>query len=150
MNGMLLGAAFVVSVAWFSAGCGEAAYAVSTIDYPGSDAHSSPSFRMRVDEIDRRDAVFGVEASGLPARAEVVLFASSVSPDGSACPESLATSCLALGTPFDVIGTFTADEDGEAWWYVPFSYASNGEVFVQAAIVGEPTRVSEPLRLRRR
>ena len=131
------------------AGCEDALASDRAAWLPPQAEGASGAFELRFDGMDRRDRLFEVEVFGAP-RGATIVFAVSPAVDGErACPTDITPICVALAEPATVIEQARVDEDGEAWAYVPWSYAQGtGAVDVQAWTLDDGrTWVSNGLRL---
>ncbi|MEX1364771.1 MAG: hypothetical protein AB1Z98_16710 [Nannocystaceae bacterium] len=110
---------------------------------------ASGSFELLLDEVDRPDRVFEVEVVGAPPGADIVLVVTNASGGEVPCPGDIEPLCLTItGTEWSEQRSMT-DDDGEAWWYVPFGAAGGDDVLgVQAYTISDEPWVSNGLRLR--
>ncbi len=129
------------------AGCDVDDAVTGEIDPP---AEVAGDFRLELDEVDRSDRVFEVEVYGAPPGARLVLAVTDGDGEPGICPEDLEPTCLSIRGELALERRAVADEDGEAWWYVPFGAAGpDRELEVQAYTADDPTWMSNGLRLRR-
>jgi hypothetical protein len=96
-------------------------------------AAAGGEFDLILEETDLSDSKFEVEVRGAPSGADIVLVVTDASNAAPACPPSIDPVCLSIEGEVQLELNGIADEDGEAWWYVPFSAAgASGELKVQA------------------
>jgi hypothetical protein len=127
-------------------GCDPGQFVEASFEPP---AEAAGDFELFVDEVDRPDRVFGVEVVGAPAGADIVLIVTDASEAAPPCPAGLEPTCLTIEGEQVLELRSVVDEDGEAWWYVPFGAAgSDGRLKVQAFTETETPWISNGLRLR--
>lgn len=112
-------------------------------------AGADGTMTLVLEEIDRADAVLDVEVLGGPLRAPIVLAVAPAGDGPGACLEEIAPVCLHVGPELTGEKERRTDDDGEAWWSVPWGLAEgSGAVDLQAwAVAGDEVWVSNALRV---
>ena len=87
---------------------------------------ATDTFTLRLVGVDRMDSVFEVESRRAPAGQKLYLVVTDGTSASPPCPAPLDPVCLSINGQVVIEEEATADGDGEAWWYVPFSAAGGG------------------------
>lgn len=117
-------------------------------DAPGTGAEGADRTMLLVlEEVDRADALVDVEVLGGPVGVPVVLAIAPAAEGLGACLDEIAPVCLDVGPELADARSRRTDDDGEAWWEVPWSLAGgSGALELQAyAVVGAEVWVSNSL-----